>query len=282
MSDVVLRRNHVRIQGQDRGLPALVFVNGFGCEQSIWRSVASQFAPSRRIILFDHFGTGRTELTAADRVKYSSLQGYADDLLEVCDAVGARDAVLIGHGVGGIIGLLAAIRWPAAFRQLILIDPSPCLLNHGSYLGGLEQSDLDALLGALDSDFPRWARQMAPLIVGHPDRPELAWELASSMSRLNPAVASQFARVSFGCDHRDDLQLVSTPTTILQSADDIFVPEVVGEFMQETIPGSVLLKLDATGHCPQLSEPEEVVHALRALLDESWSETAPSELGSAR
>ena len=278
----MLRRNHVRIQGQDRGQPALVFVNGFGCEQSMWRSVAPQFVPSHRVILFDHVGTGRSQHSAFDRVKYASLQGYADDLLEVCEAADAQDAVLVAHSVGGIIGILAAIRWPAAFRQLVLINPSPCLVNHGSYLGGLEPADLESVLGALEADYPHWVRQMAPLIMGHPDRPELAWELASSMTRLDPAIARQFSRVSFGCDHRDDLPLLTTPTTILQCADDIIVPEVVGEFMQETIPHSLLLKLDAAGHCPHLSAPEEVVHALRGLLDESWSETAPSELGSAR
>lgn len=274
----LLRRNNVVVQGHERGRPALVFVNGFGCEQSIWRSVAPLFAANHRIVLFDHVGIGGSQRSAFDPAKYASLQGYADDLLEVCDVAGAQDAVLVGHSAGAIIGILAAIRWPAAFRQLVLLAPSPCYLNDGSYLGGFEREDLDVLLDATDVNYRHWAHQMAPLIMGHPERPELAWELESSFNRIDPAIAKQFARLSFDCDHRADLPLLSTPTAILQCEEDNMVPDVVGEYMCETIPDCVLVKLTATGHCPHLSEPEEVTHALRALLDEHWSHTEPAEL----
>jgi sigma-B regulation protein RsbQ len=267
------------VQGQDIGKPPLVFVNGFGCDQSMWRGVAPQFAPSHRIVQFDHVGTGRAQRSAYDPARYATLQGYADDLLEVCDAAQAPDAVLVGHSIGAMMGVLAAVRWPAAFRQLVLIGPSPCFLNDGSYLGGFEREDLDAMLEALDVDYRHWARQMAPLIMGHPERPELAWELESSMTRIEPLIAQLFARVSFDSDHRADLALLGTPTTVLQCNEDNIVPEVVGEFMRETIPNCVLVKLEARGHCPHLSEPEEITHILRSLLDESWAGTSPAALG---
>jgi sigma-B regulation protein RsbQ len=278
-SEAVLRRNNVVVQGHDIGKPALIFVNGFGCEQSMWRLVAPQFAPNHRIVLFDHVGTGRSQRSAFEPAKYASLQGYADDLLAVCDAASAHDAVLIGHSAGAMIGALAAIRWPAAFRQLILIGPTPCYLNDGSYLGGFERDDLDTMLEAMEVDYRHWARQMAPLIMGHPERPELAWELESSFNRMDLRIAQQFARVSFDSDHRDDLALLATPTAILQCAEDNMVPDVVGEFMRETIPDAMLVMLEATGHCPQLSAPEEVAHTLRGLLDESWAGTSPAALG---
>lgn len=276
--DDVLRRNNVHIQGQDRGKPALVLVNGFGCEQSMWRSVAPHFASSRQVLLFDHVGTGKADVSPFDRVKYASLQGYADDLLEVCEAAGVQGAVLVAHSVGCVIGALAAVRRPAAFRHLVLIGPTPCFLNDGSYLGGFEREDLDVMLEAMDANYAHWAHQMAPLIMGHAERPELAWELESSMNRMLPKIARQFARVSFDSDHRRDLRQLRTPTTILQCAEDNIVPEVVGESVCESIANCTLVRLDATGHCPHLSAPEEVVHALREVLNTDWVQTEPAEL----
>lgn len=273
-----MRRNNVAIAGQDRGKPALVFVNGFGCGQGMWRSVAPHFAPGRQVVLFDHVGTGHARGAPFDAGRYASLQGYADDLLEVCDAADIPDAVLVGHSTGAMIGALAAIRWPATFRQLILIAPSPCYLNDASYLGGFEHDDLQALFDAMDANYGHWAHQMAPLIMGNPERPELAWELESGLNRMDVGIARQFARVSFGCDHRADLALLNTPTVVLQCAEDNMVPEVVGEFMRETIPACELVRLEATGHCPQLSAPQEVTRLLRTVLNHGWTETEPAEL----
>lgn len=274
----ILRRNNVMVQGHDQGRPALVFVNGFGCDQSIWRTVAPQFAPDHRIVLFDHVGIGRSQLSATNATRYASLQGYADDLLEVCDAAGAHNAVLIGHSVGAMIGVLAAIRWPAAFRHLILVAPSPCFLNDGSYLGGFEREDLDTLLEAMDANYKHWTHQVAPLIVGNPGRPELAWELESGFNHIDPAVARRFARLSFRLDLRAELPLLSTPTTVLQCTDDNMVPDVVGEFMRESIRNCELIQLRATGHCPHMSAPQELVCVLADLLDQHWAQTEPAEL----
>ena len=274
----ILRRNNVTVQGHDQGRPALVFVNGFGCDQSVWRTVAPQFAPDHRIVLFDHVGIGRSQLSATNATRYASLQGYADDLLEACDAANVRNAVLIGHSVGAMIGVLAAIRWPAAFRHLILIAPSPCYLNDGSYLGGFEREDLDTLLEAMAANYRRWTHQVAPLIVGNPDRPELAWELESGFNHIDPAVAKRFARLSFRLDLRADLPLLTTPTSILQCTDDNMVPDVVGQFMRESIRICELIQLDATGHCPHMSAPQELVSVLTGLLDQHWSQTEPAEL----
>lgn len=274
----MLLRNNVVVQGQERGRPTLVFGNGFGCDQDVWRSVAPHFAASHRIVLFDHAGIGKAQLSATNGAKYASLQGYADDLLEVCDAVDAHDAVLIGHSVGAIIGMLAAIRWPAAFRQIVMVAPSPCYLNDGSYLGGFERQDLDTLLEAMDADYRHWAHQIAPLIVGNPDRPELARELESGFNRLDPATARRFARLSYRCDVRAELPLLSTPTAVLQCTHDNMVPEVVGEYMRESIPDCELIQLEATGHCPHMSAPQELTRVLRGLLVQNWVQTEPSML----
>jgi sigma-B regulation protein RsbQ len=277
--EVVLRRNSVRLHGHDRGKPALVFVSGFGGEQGMWRGVAPHFVPEHQVVLFDHVGTGRAPDAAFDPRRHATLHGYADDLLAVCDASGVVGAVLIAHAAGAMIAILAAIRRPGAFRQLILMGASPCFLNDGSYLGGFEREDLDGLLEALDSDYPHWLRQLAPLILGYAGRPELAAEVEASLNRMDPAIARRYGRACFASDHRKELARLATPTVILQCADDNLVPEVVGDFMREAIPGCVLVKLLARGHWPHLSQPAEVIAVLEALLDEHWSQTAPAELG---
>ena len=196
----------------------------------------------------------------------------------MCDAADIPDAVLVAHSTGAMIGVLAAIRWPAAFRQLILIAPSPCYRNDASYLGGFEHDDLEALFDAMDVNYGHWAHQVVPLIMGNPERPELAWELESSLNRMGVEVARQFARVSFSCDHRADLALLNTPRVVLQCAEDNMVPEVVGEFMRDTIPACGLIRLEATGHFPQLSAPQEVTRLVRTVLNHGRSETEPAEL----
>ena len=274
----ILRRNNVVMLGHDQGRPALVFVNGFGCDQSVWRSVAPNFAGEHRIVLFDHVGIGRTELSSTNAIRYASLHGYADDLREVCGAAGAHGAVLVGHSVGAIIGVLAAIRAPAMFRHLVLLAPSPCYLNEGSYLGGFEREDLDALLEAMDTNYRRWTHQVAPLIVGNPDRPELAWELESGFNHIEPGVARRFARLSYRSDYRADMALLTIPTTVLQCTDDNMVPVVVGEFMRESIRDCELIQLRASGHCPHMSAPQEVSNVLARLLEQDWAGTEPAEL----
>lgn len=276
----VLRRNNVVVKGHEQGKPALVFVNGFGSEQSTWRAVTPSFAESHRVVLFDHVGTGGSQRSAYDADKYSSLHGYADDLLAVCDAATVPGAVLIGHGVGAMIAILAAIRRPRAFHQLVLAGPSPCFLNDGSYLGGFEQEDLVAMLGAIDVQYEPWAHEMAALITGSPERPELAREVEAGFNHMDSRIARQFASVIYTCDHRAELPLLATPTVIVQCADDNVVPEVVCEFMRDTIPNCLLIRLEGVGHWPQLSAPGQIVATLAGLLEEGWSRTEPAELGS--
>ena len=109
---------------------------------------------------------------------------------------------------------------------------------------------------------------MAPAIMGQPERPELADELTNSFCRTDPAIARDFARVTFLSDNRADLAKVAVPTLILQCRDDVIAPTAVGEYVHRAIPDSTLVHLTATGHCPNLSEPAETADAIAAFLDE--------------
>ena len=260
----VLRRNNVNVTG--RG-PAMLFAHGFGCDQNMWRFVAPAFEPSHRVVMFDHVGAGQSEASAYDRRKYGTLDGYAIDVLEICRRLDLADVVFVGHSVSAMIGILAATREPTRFKALVLIGPSPRYIDDADYVGGFSREDIDGLLTALDSNYLGWSSQMAPVIMGNADRPALGQELTNSFCRTNPEIAAHFARVTFLSDNRKDLGAIRTPTLILQCSDDVIAPEAVGAYVHRHMSNSQLVVMKATGHCPNLSAPEETILAMTAFLD---------------
>lgn len=261
----VLSRNNVHVRGVPDG-PPLVFAHGFGCDQNMWRHVWPAFAEDHRIVLFDNVGAGGSDLAAYDRERYSTLQGYADDLLEICRELELPPAVFVGHSVSAMVGVLAAADEPERFSRLVLVGPSPRYLDDEGYTGGFAPEDIQELLDSLDSNYLGWAGAMAPAIAGNPDRPELGVELTNSFCRTDPDIAGHFARVTFLADNRADLRRVATPTLILQCSEDVIAPEAVGEYVHREIASSTLVRLRATGHCPNLSAPAETIDVIRAFL----------------
>jgi sigma-B regulation protein RsbQ len=244
----------------------MLFAHGFGCDQQMWRLVAPAFEDDHRVVLFDHVGAGGSDQSAYDRRRYDSLDGYAEDILEICRELDLTRVIFVGHSVSAMIGVLAATREPDRFEKLILVGPSPRYLDDGDYGGGFSRADIDELLDSLASNYLGWSSVMAPVIMGNPDRPELGEELTNSFCRSDPEIASHFARVTFLSDNRADLANVKIPTLVLQCSEDAIAPRAVGEYVHAQIPGSRLLILDATGHCPNLSAPAETIAAIRSFL----------------
>jgi sigma-B regulation protein RsbQ len=261
----VAARNNVRLSGAEAGQPML-FAHGFGCDQQMWRLVVPAFEEDHRIVLFDHVGAGGSDLGAYDRDRYGTLDGYAQDVLDICHELGLERVIFVGHSVSAIIGVLAAIDEPERFDKLILVGPSPRYVDDGDYVGGFSRADIDELLESLGSNYLGWSSAMAPVIMGRPDRPELGEELTNSFCRTDPDIARHFARVTFLSDNRDDLSRVAVPSLILQCAEDAISPSAVGEYVHRRLAGSSLVYLKATGHCPNLSAPEETIAAMRAFL----------------
>ena len=259
----VLARNHVTLSG--RGTQPMLFAHGFGCDQNMWRFVAPAF-DDYRTVLFDHVGFGKSDLTAYSPGKYSRLDGYVHDVLEICRELDLHQVVFVGHSVAAMIGVLAAIREPQRFDRLVLVGPSPCYINEGDYTGGFAREEIEGLLDFLDSNYLGWSSTMAPAIMGNPDRPELGQELTNSFCRTDPEIAKQFARVTFLSDNRADLPNLTVPSLILQCSEDVIAPLAVGEYLRRTLPASRLVVMRATGHCPNLSAPEETIAAIRSLL----------------
>jgi sigma-B regulation protein RsbQ len=263
-SDVV-RRNNVRVLG--RGRPPMLFAHGFGCDQNMWRLVVPAFEDTHRTVLFDHVGAGQSDASAYDRKKYGSLEGYVDDVLEICHALELSDVIFVGHSVSAMIGVLAAKREPDCFKALVLVGPSPRYIDDADYRGGFSRQDIEGLLSSLDSNYLGWSSSMAPAIMGNPERPELGQELTNSFCRTDPDIAAHFARVTFFSDNREDLHLIHTPTLILQCSDDVIAPNGVGEYVHRQMPGSRLVVMAATGHCPNLSAPDETVTAIKDFIE---------------
>jgi sigma-B regulation protein RsbQ len=259
----VSRRNNVVVTGREDG-PTVLLAHGFGCDQNLWRLVVPTLAQRFRVVLFDYVGAGKSDTAAWSRQRYSTLDGYAADVLEICAELDLRDVVLVGHSVSAMIAVLAANREPDRFAKLVLLTPSPCYLNDGDYRGGFSRADIDELLDSLDANYLGWSAAMAPVIMGNPERPELGDELKDSFCRTDPVIARVFAQTTFLSDNRADLAKVGLPTAILECAQDAIAPPEVGRFVHEQIDGSVLVTLDATGHCPQLSAPEATAAAIAA------------------
>jgi sigma-B regulation protein RsbQ len=245
----------------------MLFTHGFGCDQNMWRFVAPAFEASHRVVVFDHVGAGQSDLAAYDRKKYSTLRGYAADVLDICHSLQLDEVIFVGHSVSAMIGVLAAAQEPERFKALILIGPSPRYIDDTDYVGGFSRQDIEGLLGSLDSNYLGWSSAMAPVIMGNAERPELGTELTNSFCRTDPEIAAHFARVTFFSDNRQDLAAIRTPTLVLQCSDDVIAPYAVGEYVHRHIPGSELVVMKATGHCPNLSAPDETVRAIKTFLD---------------
>ena len=255
----VLTRNNVHVEGKG---PPMVFVHGFGCDQAMWRLLAPHFAESHTCILMDLVGSGKSDLAAYDRQKYSTLQGYASDLCEVLAAVTSAPAICVGHSVSSMIGMLANIASPDQFLAQVMVGPSPCYINDGDYIGGFQRSDIESLLETLESNYLGWSSNMAPAIMGAPDQPELGVELTNSFCRTDPEIAKQFARVTFLSDHRADCPKLQAPTLVLQCSEDL----IAAASSAKPIPNCTLRVIENVGHCPHLSAPSASADAIEQFL----------------
>ncbi|KMY55825.1 hypothetical protein AC623_19345 [Bacillus sp. FJAT-27231] len=261
----ILVRNNVKVFGQ--GEKTIVFGHGFGCDQNMWRFVAPQFEKEYRVVLFDYVGSGKSDLTAYSYERYGTIEGYVKDLLEVMEALNAGKVIFVGHSISAMIGMMASIRRPEYFECLIMVGPSPRYLNDESgYYGGFEREDVEELLDMMEMNFVGWASYLAPLALNNSDRPLLTKELETSFCSTDPAVTRKFAEVTFFSDHRGDLEKVETPSLILQCSEDSIVPVGVGKYLESHLKNSTFRLMEAKGHYPHLSHPEETVRLIKEYL----------------
>jgi sigma-B regulation protein RsbQ len=260
----VLKRNNVVVGGN--GDTAMMFAHGFGCDQNMWRYIYPAFQNNHKTVLFDHVGAGNSDLSAYSFQKYDKLEGYAEDIVEIANELNIREGIFVGHSVSGIMGIMAAAMAPDIFKTLILVSPSPSYINQDDYTGGFSKAEIDELLESMNNNHLGWSMAMAPVIMGNPDRKELQDELANSFCKTDPDIAKHFARTTFLTDKRDILPQTNVPILILQCSNDLIAPVEVGQYMHQHTPDSKLVIMKATGHCPNLSAPEETIVAMNNYL----------------
>jgi sigma-B regulation protein RsbQ len=264
MISSTIKRNNVQVIGE--GEQVMLFAHGFGCDQQSWQFIVDAFTTDYKVVLFDYVGSGQSDLSQYSSAKYGKLDGYAQDVLDVCEALQLREVIFVGHSVSAMIGLLAALKQPAYFKKLVFIGPSPRYLNDEHYTGGFERADLESLFEFMESNYLGWSSALAPAIMGNADRPELGAFLTSSFCATDPDIAREFARVTFFSDNRADLSKLTIESLTLQCEEDIIAPLQVGNYVLEHTPKNTMVVLKATGHCPHISEPEETIKAIKAFI----------------
>ncbi|WP_235299565.1 alpha/beta fold hydrolase [Portibacter marinus] len=261
----LLHKNNVKITGN--GDQAMIFVHGFGCDQNMWRFVAPSFENDYKVVLLDLVGAGGSDARYYNKQKYDTLTGHAQDIIDLCEFLNLNDIIFVGHSVSAMIGALVDIHQPGLIEKLVMIGPSPCYINDENYHGGFDQKDIEELLEAMDINYLGWSSSLAPVIMGNADKPELGNELKESFCKTDPEIAQEFAKVTFLSDNRADLHRIKADCLILQCQEDIIAPETVGEYLKEKIPSNSYTVLDATGHCPHMSAPEETIAAITDFLE---------------
>lgn len=264
MKKSTVDRNHVIQFG--KGQKPIMFAHGYGCDQKMWRFITPEFENEYRIIIFDHIGSGNSDISAYDFEKYDSLKGYAQDIIEICDELRLEKVIFVGHSVSCMIGILAAIERPEFFEKLVLIGPSPCYINHNNYKGGFSFKDIEDMVDTLESNYLGWSSYITPIISGHPDKPEHSDELLNSFCRMDPRIAKHFARVTFLSDNRDDLAKLTVPAQVIQSNPDAIAQTIVGIFVHNQLKNSIYTQIEVPGHIPHLTNPTATITAMRELI----------------
>ena len=259
----VLQRSNATISGiSGPGIQTVIFLHGLGGSQHDWRLVAPAFEERYQVVLLDLIGASKSDPTAHSPTTHATLDAHATDLLGVMSALALHDTVFVGHSVGAMIGVLAAVREPERFAKMVLVSPSPRFLNGASYAGGFRQQDINELLAAIEGDHHGWSHGFAPVVMGQHEPAELVMELTNSFVRTNPAIAKHFARVTFLSDTRAELGFLTIPTLIVQSAHDVIAPLAVGHYINEQLADSRMVVVETGGHCPHLSAPQKTLSAM--------------------
>ncbi|XVF34791.1 hypothetical protein REPUB_Repub18cG0088900 [Reevesia pubescens] len=249
------------------GSETMVLAHGFGADQSVWDKILPYLTQYYQVVVFDWTFSGAVQdPNLFDPLKYSSYDAFANDLIALMDELNLKSSVFVGHSMSGMIGCIASIKRPELFNILILVGASPRYINLDDYEGGFEDEAIDNILSNIKSDYENWTSSFAPLVVDNKD-PISVEKFANCLKRMNHEFALPLAKTVFRCDERDILENVTTPCTIIQTTNDITVPDSVAYYMQKKIKGKSTVEIVNTdGHFPQLTAHVEFLDVLGGVL----------------
>jgi len=262
--EAIQSRNNVRVFG--KGTKTIIFAHGFGCDQQVWHKITPAFEEDFQIVVFDYVGSGHSDKSAYNSKRYSTPEGYAADVLDICEAFDLTNVIFVGHSISGVIGLLASITNPSLFDKLCLIGPSPRYINEPGYAGGFDKEDIDELMEMMERNYKEWVKYLAPIASKNSDRPALTEEFEKILMANDQHIVKQFCEMTFTIDVRGELEKVKTPSVILQAKEDSIVPLEIAHYLHSKIPNSKLVLMEATGHNPHLSYPEETIHHIKSFI----------------
>lgn len=269
-ADALVARNNITVMGS--GETTLLMAHGFGCSQTMWHHLMPELKDQYTLILFDYVGAGQSQLSAYQASRYSTLEGHARDINEICEALDLKEVHLVSHSVSTTIGLIAMLAAPERFASHVMVCPSPCFMNMPpDYPGGFERSDLEELIDLMARNHIGWATYLAPILLGGAGSPPLIGELSDSFCSTDPLVAQNFARCTFFSDYRYLLPHNQHPTLLLQSGEDALASTEIGHFMARQMPHSRLNVLPTEGHCVHMTHPKQVGDAIH-----HWFVSTPS------
>ncbi|EYU44463.1 hypothetical protein ABFS82_08G055600 [Erythranthe guttata] len=253
--------HNVRVVGS--GQLTIVLAHGFGTDQSVWKHLVPHLVEEYRVVLYDNMGAGTTNPDYFDFDRYSTLEGYAYDVIAILEELRIQSCVYVGHSVSAMIGVIASVTRPELFSKIITVSASPRYLNDPDYYGGFEEEDIVQLFDAMGSNYKSWCAGWAPLAVGGDMESLAVQEFSRTLFNMRPDIALSVAQTIFYSDVRPLLGHVTVPCHVIQSVKDLAVPVVVSEYLHQNLGGDSIVEVMSTdGHLPQLSSPDVVVPVL--------------------
>ncbi len=259
-------RNHVTVCGNPDAPRTIVFSHGFGTDQTAWSALVEALGGRYRIALFDHVGQGQSAPGAFEQHCYLNLDRYATDLVEVCASLKLTEAIAVGHSMGAMICLLASLQKPGLFSRLVLLCASPRYRNDEGYYGGMSDEEFGRTYRAIYENYPEWAGAYAPQAISEEHPAHFTKAFAAGLAAIPPQNVLTIACSVLQSDYRSVLPKVQVPTLIIQASADVAVPRDVAEYLHTHIRGSQLRVIEARGHLPHITTPDEVLRPLEEFL----------------
>ncbi|NVK74862.1 MAG: alpha/beta hydrolase [Oceanospirillaceae bacterium] len=275
VAEEIIQRNNINIVGH--GEETLLLAHGFGCNQNMWRFILPYLCEKYQVVLFDYVGSGRSDFSAYQQDRYHQLEGYALDIIEICDTLKLTNIIFVGHSISSTIGWIVSVARPDLFSKMVAICPSPCFLNLGKeYQGGFEKTDLENLIQLMNKDYIGWGNYLAPMVIGKNlpqteqssdnETDTLLQELLTSFCSTDVTYSKPFAEATFFSDYRNMLPSVTHPCLILQSSNDALVAVDIGKYVQRNLQNAKLEIIEGNGHCLHMTHPMHVLNAIKAFI----------------